>query len=91
MQMIWTLRAIFGAVVFGDILIAVVICLLLERREWAENAQIRKVLTGFPPDETPDAAKRAKEAREKANEEAIAWSDLMHYSPEEAYGTGGSG
>ena len=87
MQMIWTLRAIFGAVVFGDILIAVVICLLLERRESRENAQIRKVLTGFPPDEKPDAA----QIRDKANEEAIAWSDLMHYSPAQVYGTEDSG
>jgi len=75
------LQAIFGAAVIGDFLLAVLICLLLELRKARENAQIRKVLTGFPPDE-PETD---EEKRRKANEEAEAWAALGHYNALDAY------
>lgn len=80
--MIWILRAIFGAMVCGDFLLAVIIVLLLERRTASENAEVRKALTGFPPDGDKDAAKRAKEARE----ESEAWRLMQHYDAGSAYG-----
>lgn len=81
------LQAIFGAAVLGDFLLAVLICLLLEFRKARDNAQIRKALTGFPPDETETDG----EKRRKAKEEAEAWAELGRYSVRDAYGGGESG
>lgn len=56
-------KAIFGAIACGDFLLALLILLLAtmrkERREARENAEIRKALTGFPP----DAAEKPPEKR----------------------------
>lgn len=89
MGIVWTLRAIFGAVVCGDFLLAGVIWLALELRERRENAGIRQGqdLPRLPPDEKPDAPERVKEAREDAE----AWRRMMSYSAADAYGMGDSG
>lgn len=86
--MVYTLRAIFGAAVVGDFLLALLICLLMELRKERENAQIRKALTGFPLDETPNPdgeSDEARRVREEANEEAKAWATLQHYNALDAY------
>lgn len=82
-----TQRAIFGAAVLGDFLLAVLVCLLMELRKARGNAQTRNALTGSPPDET----ETDEEKRRKAKEEAEAWAELGHYSVRDAYGGGESG
>ena len=88
-------QAIFDAIVCGDFLLAFILfalsLLLRQRREAAENAKIRKVLTGFPPDTPPDAdtdeARRVRDAKEDAE----AFQQLMNYSAADAYGGGDGG
>ena len=92
--MVNLLRGIFAAIVCGDFLLALIILQLSALRE---NAEIRKALTGFPPDAPPDAetpdtppdaeTDEARRVRE-AQEDAEAWRQVMNYSAADAYGGG---
>lgn len=81
--MIWTLKMTLAAVIGGDFLLFFLLitiwAALHARRRRRENAEIRKALTHFPPDE---AVKRAKEEQETAD----AWRRMQHYSAADAYG-----
>ena len=85
--MVNLLRGIFAAIVCGNFLLALIILQLSALREKRENAEIRKALTGFPPDAETDEARRVREAQEDAQ----AFQQLMNYSSTDAYGGGEGG
>ena len=78
------LRGIFAAIVCGDFLLALIALQLSAFREKRENAEIRKALTGFPPDAETDEARRVRDAKEDAE----AWRQVMNYSAADACGGG---